>query len=100
MIIPVRMPDDIPDYSRLAEWTAVCDSCPARTALGEVADWLISRTQDGHIYCPPCADHSAKQLLTTVFPTGRHRRPARTPAQLRELLGRLVARLPRHGGSS
>lgn len=75
MIIPVRMPDGVPDYSRLADWTAVCDTCPARTPMGEVAGWLISRTADGRIYCPPCAGRTAGRLLAAVFPPGRHRRP-------------------------
>jgi hypothetical protein len=100
VIIPVRMPDGIPDYSRLADWTAVCDTCPARIPLGEVTDWLIPRTQDGRIYCPPCAHRAAEQLIAAVFPTGTQR-PARTGTpRLRSILRRLLRSLrPRpHSG--
>jgi hypothetical protein len=67
VLIPLRLSSGVPDVTRLQLWTAVCDRCGARTTLGNSWHWLISRTDQGHIYCPPCTVTVAADLIGGVL---------------------------------
>ncbi|RFS84123.1 hypothetical protein D0T12_18360 [Actinomadura spongiicola] len=99
MIIPLRSPDGKPDYTRFAEWFALCDQCDAKTVLSRLDSWLIPRTTSGRIYCPRCACRTAQQLLTEAFPANPRQRTRIAVTRLRTALRGPLRRLtyrPRH----
>jgi hypothetical protein len=86
VIDPVYDANGVPDISRLTEWLAVCDRCQTRQLLSTVtgpiaspgrrsetepaqestAGWLIGATTDYRIYCPPCIEAIAADLIGTA----------------------------------
>jgi hypothetical protein len=69
MIIPLRLPNGLPDLAHLSEWTAICDRCSARRPIGECSKWAIGHQADSRIYCPPCVRVVAAELLGAVLPS-------------------------------
>jgi hypothetical protein len=93
MIVPVYDANGVPDISRLTEWLAVCDRCQTRQLLSTVtgppaspasrsettpaqestAAWLIGATTTYRIYCPPCVEAIAADLIGTTTHSVLHR---------------------------
>ncbi|MEV4251588.1 hypothetical protein AB0J52_00310 [Spirillospora sp. NPDC049652] len=61
MIIPLRDAHGLPDLSRLAEWPATCDTCPASTTVARIAPWFVGR-RDGTL-CPSCWHAESDRLI-------------------------------------
>ncbi|WP_433188732.1 hypothetical protein [Actinoallomurus sp. CA-150999] len=66
MIIPLRLPNGLPDLGRLGEWAAVCDRCDDRRPIQKCSTWLVGRSTNAAVYCPPCAFALAAELIGQV----------------------------------
>ncbi|MEV5568705.1 hypothetical protein AB0L06_01535 [Spirillospora sp. NPDC052269] len=100
MINPLRDAHGIPDLSRLADWTASCDACPATITLAHIDPWFVSR-YDATL-CPSCWHAESDRLIHLALrPDGPHGALAdlyflstRTRYLARRLLARARLHLP------